>query len=131
MAYKHSKQRDQILDYMKSLSDKHVSAEDIHQHFNRGDKTISLATIYRNLGILEDMKEIKKISLPNESSIYDKTCEPHYHFYCEKCKKLYDLDVPYKPGLHDEVSDDSVIGVIDSHEITFKGVCKHCTSNGR
>ena len=131
MMYKHSKQREQILTYMKSLSDKHVSAEEIHQYFKESDNKISLATIYRNLGILENLKQIKKVSLPNENSIYDKTCEPHYHFYCETCKKLYDLDIPYKLRLHDEVSDTSVIGMIDTHEITFKGVCKHCVSNGR
>ena len=131
MTYKHSKQRDYILDYMKSLSDQHVRAEDIHQYFDQKDEKISLATIYRNLKILEDLNLIKKISLPNESSVYDKTCEPHYHFYCERCKKLYDLNMPYNLELQDEVSETLLIEEIHSHEITFKGVCKHCKSHGR
>ena len=62
MAYKSSKQRDVILEYMRNMSG-HVSAEELFEQLNEGEHKISLATVYRNLNILADMKEIKKIAL--------------------------------------------------------------------
>ncbi|MDF9825108.1 Fe2+ or Zn2+ uptake regulation protein [Breznakia sp. PF5-3] len=125
MTYKNSKQRELILEYMQGIN-AHVSAEEIYENINKEEKKISLATVYRNLGILEDLQKVKKIALPQERYVYDKTCNPHYHFYCEKCKTLYDLDEPYKLELDKTISDNEVIGKIDGHDIIFKGVCRNC-----
>lgn len=124
MAYKHSKQREVILDYMKTICC-HVSAEEIYENINKEKKQVSLATVYRNLGILEDLKQIKKIALPDEGYVYDKVEKLHYHFYCENCKMLYDVDIPYKLELDSEVSG-NMIDTVMSHDIIFKGVCKNC-----
>lgn len=124
MAYKSSKQRDIIIDYMRGIHG-HVSAEQIFADLNESEKQISLATVYRNLNILADMKEIKKIALP-DGYVYDKTCNPHYHFYCRKCNTLYDLPDAYDEKLDIEVNKHSMIGEIEGHELTFKGVCKNC-----
>lgn len=125
MLYKNSKQRDMILECLKS-SDIHMSAEQIFDTINKDDIKISLATVYRNLLILEDMQVIKKVTLPSEGYVYDKTCKLHYHFYCENCRKLYDIDMPYQDQFNMLVRNDTHVGHVDSHEITFKGVCKNC-----
>lgn len=122
MSYKNSKQRELIMNYMHGLHG-HVKAEEIFESLNKEDKKISLATVYRNLGILEKMHEIKKIALPHDGFVYDKTCEPHYHFYCERCNTLYDIEMPYELELNTRVQDHRV----SDHEIVFKGVCKNCT----
>lgn len=124
MAYKSSKQRDMILEYMKGMSG-HVSAEQLFEELNKKEQKISLATVYRNLNILADMKEIKKIALP-DGYVYDKTCKPHYHFYCTCCNTLYDLPKLYDHGFNAEAKEESLIGLVEGHEITFKGICKHC-----
>ena len=123
MEYKSSKQRDLILDYMRGMSG-HVSAEQLFEQLNK-DHKISLATIYRNLNILADMKEIKKIAL-SDGFVYDKTCKPHYHFYCTKCNTLYDLPRLYDHEIDVGAREEALIGVVEGHEITFKGICKHC-----
>ena len=124
MAYKSSKQRDVILDYMRAMSG-HVSAEQIYEDLSKTDHKVSLATIYRNLNILADMKEIKKIALP-DGYVYDKTCKPHYHFYCTHCNTLYDLPKAYLHEFDVEAKEESLIAMIEGHEITFKGICKNC-----
>ncbi len=123
MAYKNSKQRELILNYMKQMHG-HISAEDLFHKINENEK-ISLATIYRNLGILVELEEIKKIAL-EDGYVYDKTCTPHYHFYCDECKTLYDLEHTELIDLHDQVANEHIIGDIYSHEITFKGTCRNC-----
>lgn len=124
MAYKSSKQRDIILDYMKQI-DGHVSAEQLFAQLNKVDTKVSLATVYRNLNILSEMKEIKKIALP-DGYVYDKTCKPHYHFYCTSCNTLYDLSSAYDKNLDVRADRESMIGCVDGHELTFKGICKNC-----
>ncbi len=42
----------------------------------RDGNKISLATVYRNLNILVEMNEIKKIAHPVEGYQYDKTSHP-------------------------------------------------------
>lgn len=129
MAYKTSKQRNMIIDYMKCINT-HVSAETIYAHLNVGDIKISLATIYRNLNILSEMKEIKKIALP-DGYVYDKTCKPHYHFYCRECNTLYDLSSAYDQNFDLIADNESMVGSVDGHELTFKGICKNCIKSKR
>lgn len=124
MAYRASKQRDIIMDYMRQTKT-HVSAEQIFSELNTTDKKVSLATVYRNLNILTEMGKIKKIALA-DGYVYDKTCTPHYHFYCCKCHTLYDLPTAYHEQLNDAIDGSTIIGEIEEHEITFKGICKNC-----
>lgn len=124
MAYKASKQRDMIMEYMQHIHG-HVSAEKIFEDLNKEDQKISLATVYRNLNILSDMEEIKKIAL-HDGFVYDKTYKPHYHFYCHQCNTLYDLPQSYDEKLDIEMNAHSMVGDVEGHEITFKGVCKNC-----
>ena len=90
MIRKSSKQRDMILNYMKQI-DGHVTPEQVFQEMNAGGQKISLATIYRNLNILCEMHEVKKIAHPIDGYQYDKTCKPHYHLHCIKCDRILDL----------------------------------------
>ena len=123
MAYKTSKQREMILSFLREM-DGHISAEQLFKHINKSQK-ISLATIYRNLGILVELKEIKKIPL-DDGFVYDKTCIPHYHFYCKKCETLFDLESKDQVEIHQALQSESVIGEIDSYELTLKGTCINC-----
>lgn len=122
--YKSSKQRDLILNYMKNLHG-HVTAEQIFQDLNNDDTKISLATVYRNLNILCDMNEIKRIAHPIDGYQYDKTCKPHYHLHCIKCDRILDLDIPYKEEYNQEMSE--LCGLpITTHDMMVEGICKDC-----
>ena len=121
MAYKQSKQRQMILEHMNKM-ETHISAEELFKKINETEK-ISLATIYRNLNILVDMNEIKKIAL-EDGYVYDKTCTPHYHFYCNSCLNLFDISLNAL-SLNDKVNE-RFIHEIEGHDITFNGTCKNC-----
>lgn len=124
MIRKSSKQRDMILNYMHHI-DRHVTAEEVYNDINTGEQKISLATIYRNLNILVEMNEIKKIAHPTEGYRYDKTTEPHYHLHCLECDRIIDLDIPYQEELNEELSKQAGIS-IKKHTIMTEGICKEC-----
>lgn len=129
MIRKQSKQRNLVLNYMKQING-HVSAEQVFDALNQGGKTISLATVYRNLDILSEMNEIKKIAHPVNGYVYDKTAEPHYHLHCVKCNQIFDAPNPYVHKL-DTVMKSQSDWEIYSHSILFEGVCPDCKKRDR
>lgn len=112
------------MNYMKQMSG-HVTAEQIFNDLNANGTKISLATVYRNLNILCDMHEIKKIAHPIEGYQYDKTCKPHYHLHCIKCDRILDLDIPYKEDFNKEMSEATGLP-ITTHDMMVEGICKDC-----
>lgn len=124
MKRKTSRQRDMIMDYMKQI-DGHVTAEIIFNEMNEHGQTISLATVYRNLNILVEMNEIKRISHPIEGYQYDKTCVPHYHLHCSKCDRILDLDLPYMFEFNEKIAAHTGLP-IDTHNMMVEGICEDC-----
>lgn len=124
MIRKQSKQRALVLNYMKQISS-HVSAEEVFEALNQEGKVISLATVYRNLDILSEMNEIKKIAHPVNGYVYDKTADPHYHLHCVRCNQLFDAPNAYVKKL-DEAMNEQSGWRIYSHSILFEGVCPEC-----
>lgn len=122
MNYRKSKQRDIIYEVIQNC-DEHISAEQLYNIVNE-NHNISLATIYRNLKILEDMGLVNKIAL-NDGFVYDKTAKKHYHFLCEKCHKLYDIDADYDLDLLDSLYS-KVNGEVKDHSIVINGICDDC-----
>lgn len=121
---KTSKQRDMIMNYLKQM-DGHVTAEQIFKDLNSEEQKISLATIYRNLNILVEMNEIKKIAHPIEGYQYDKTCIPHYHLHCIKCDRILDLDIPYMEEFNEKMSKVTNLP-IKTHTMMAEGICEDC-----
>lgn len=129
MIRKRSKQRDMILDYMKKNT-KHVTPEQIYTDLNQDEKRISLATIYRNLDILTQMNEIKKIAHPIHGYVFDRTSLPHYHLHCAGCDELYDIPFPYQEDFNDTAQRKSG-WEIHSHSIVFEGICPDCAKKDK
>lgn len=129
MIRKQSKQRDLILNFMKQGTG-HVRAEEIFDVLNKTEKAISLATVYRNLNILVQLHEIKKVAHPVYGYVYDKTCDPHYHLHCVVCNELYDLPNPYMLELDDDIEHKTGLK-IHSHNLTFEGICEHCANKDK
>lgn len=129
MIRKSSKQRDMILEYMQGIEG-HVSAEQVFQNMNEHGQKISLATVYRNLNILCEMNEIKKIAHPIDGYQYDKTCKPHYHLHCTQCNRIFDLDIPYLSSVNEEIERQTGLS-IKTHTMMAEGICEECLAKQR
>lgn len=121
---KYSRQREAVLDCLRGRYD-HPTADAIFQTLREDDPKISLGTVYRNLGLLTELGQIRKISCGDGTERYDACMDPHYHFICNHCGKI--IDLYSKPIDHiNDVAVDENIAVIDSHSLIFRGVCKIC-----
>jgi Fur family peroxide stress response transcriptional regulator len=102
----------------------HPSAEKIYDRISRKYPGLSFATVYSTLSKLVEVGEIQELDIDPNKKRFDPYTSVHCHFYCKTCKKVYDVDYDSSltPGI-------KKIGghQIDSIQLNFKGVCKHCT----
>ena len=123
----YSKQREII---HKTLKDNpiHPTAEHIHSVLQKTHPNISLATIYRNLNLLSDIGRIKKIEGLESPVHYDHQTHAHYHFICNKCKKVFDIDGEIVPNIEKSAEIQTGFKII-GHEINFNGYCQDCMTH--
>ena len=85
-----TKQRSLILEIVNN-SYEHLSAEKIYDIAKKEMPNISLGTVYRNLNLLFENGNIRKIKSDDNIDHYDNLKNEHNHFICCKCNKIYDV----------------------------------------
>ncbi|OGF53636.1 MAG: hypothetical protein A2Z21_05300 [Candidatus Fraserbacteria bacterium RBG_16_55_9] len=102
----------------------HPTADEIYQRVKRRLPHLSLATVYRNLKLLAQEGLILEISTPDGPNRYDPQTHQHYHFFCERCERVYDVEIPVQAQLNRELSRQGFS--VRSHETVFYGLCRSC-----
>lgn len=87
--------------------------------------SLSLGTVYRNLNILIEQGLVKKIDFGSTFDRFDAHLEPHYHFICERCGAVLDLEIPVDQALNEHVAASTAYAV-HRHRIEFYGLCDEC-----
>lgn len=118
---KYSKQRELIYKILKA-NPIHPTAEEVYLQLKPEYPAISLATVYRNLNKLAQNNTIKKIQGLDASDRFDHNTHEHYHFICEKCHRVYDVDLELLSYINDKVSNYNV----KSFDLLLKGICNNC-----
>lgn len=120
---RNSKQRDAVYADLMSRYD-HPTADEVYFSVKKDLPNISLATVYRNLKLLENEGLILKITT-EDSDRYDGHTQTHYHLMCDRCKKVSDLNIKNEFNLN-ELPDNEFNGEIRTHALLFFGLCKDC-----
>ena len=118
---RNSKQRDAVLKDLQLRFD-HPTAEDVYLSVKKAVPSISLATVYRNLKLLESEGLILRIPT-GDSDRYDGHTHNHYHFTCKDCRKVLDLDIGDRSPVTEPTDFD---GTITGHSLMFFGLCSKC-----
>lgn len=119
---RNSKQREAVLRNLSERYD-HPTAEDVYLDLKKEIPSISLATVYRNLKLLESEGLIIKIPT-DDSDRFDGHTHEHYHFTCKDCKRVLDLQLKDGTNINNLAKDFG--GKIMSHALMFYGVCPDC-----
>lgn len=127
MALKHSKQRDMIMAFLMGRKD-HPTADAVYMNVRKENPNISLGTVYRNLTLLADIGEIKRLRLGDGVDHFDADTSPHYHFICSKCGSVIDLEMRNIDKLQ-EIAGADFDGEIAGHVTYFYGTCGACTNS--
>ena len=94
MKHRFSVQRDLIYKELKKQGG-HLTADEIHKLVKKVRPSVSFGTVYRNLGILENQCEIKKLMVSSDKAVYEAEMQPHHHLICKKCGSIVNV---YKPA---------------------------------
>lgn len=119
---KTSKQRNAVLADLQSRYD-HPTAEDVYMSVKAAIPSISLATVYRNLKLLESEGLVLKIPT-GVCDRFDGHTHNHYHFTCTFCGKVLDLDI--ENGIDINSLPRDFQGRVTGHSLMFYGICSDC-----
>ena len=124
MALKYSRQREAIKEFMMTRKD-HPTADVVYMNVRQEFPNISLGTVYRNLTLLSDMGELLRLRVGDGVDHFDATTTPHYHFICQNCGAVCDLELPILHSMN-EIAGESFDGQIYGHITYFYGKCSNC-----
>lgn len=121
-----SKKRDAVLSLLRSTK-AHPSAEMLFSVLKAGDPGLGIATVYRNLSILQQEGVIRSVGSVDGQERYDADLHPHGHFVCSLCGSVLDFELP-------EAISSSLSGpalpegcVVSGLELRLEGTCPECS----
>lgn len=123
---KYSRQREGIKQFLSTRYD-HPTAETVYINVRKTFPNISLGTVYRNLSLLAELGEIQKISSGMGPDRFDGNPSPHYHFFCNQCESVIDLEMNEIDHIN-VIANSQFEGKIDGHITYFYGKCVNCLS---
>lgn len=123
-----SPQRIAIMDYLLDNCN-HPTVEAVYDALHTSMPTLSKTTVYNTLKLFEKKQAVQILNIDERNVRLDATMEPHAHFQCMRCGKIF--DVPVKNGGKmvellgmNEMTDFEV----QQTQIYYKGICPHCQS---
>ena len=115
-------QRNAIQEVFQRL-DRPLGIDEILRTGRQKVESLNQATVYRNLKLLVDKGWLKKISVPEMGTLYERAGkEHHHHFQCRSCDRLFEISGcafnerrATPPGF-----------VTEGHEVFLFGICSAC-----
>lgn len=118
-----SLQRLAILDYLIKHTN-HPNVDEVYQAMCHDIPTLSKTTVYNTLRMFADNHVAQMITIDDHRVCYDGNINPHVHFYCKNCGKVYDLFDEPAPALKNDFMVDGHL--VSEEQLYYKGICKDC-----
>lgn len=126
-----TKQKEQILQYLKSHAGQHVTAQEISRHLSDSETPVGTATIYRYLDHLVSEGILRKYTIDSrtgacyEYAPHSAECSRHFHLKCMQCDKLYHVTCEHLTGLDGHILEHHGFAIDHSKTVLY-GICKTC-----
>ena len=122
--HRETKQRETILRILKGTTS-HPTADWIYGEVRKEIPNISKGTVYRNLKVLQETGQISELNLSGTVSRFEARQDYHYHFRCERCGRVFDVDEPVDREIDRRVAERTGLK-ISHHQLEFRGLCHEC-----
>lgn len=110
-------------------TDKHPSAEMVHEMLRQEHPDISLATVYRNLTYFKNQGLAISVATVRGVERFDANTQPHVHFICDGCDAVLDLKEVRVPAELSGTVEDSSGCRVNGCSLTFTGLCQTCKNS--
>lgn len=128
-SYKLTPQREATLRVLLEREEDHLSAEEVFLLVKEKAPEIGLATVYRTLELLSELKVVDKINFGDGVSRYDLRKEGvehfHHHLVCIECRSVEEIIEDLLGDVEKLVEKNWGFEVKD-HRLTFHGICRQC-----
>lgn len=120
-----TKQRQVVYEVLADLSQGHPTASEVFVSAKERMPSISLATVYNCLETLTGAGAVRQVHIDREATRYCANLQPHAHFYCTDCDKVFDI------GLEAGADAASVWSLppgcrVEEMQVAIRGVCGAC-----
>jgi Fur family transcriptional regulator, ferric uptake regulator len=131
-SYKLTPQREATVRVLLEHEEDHLSAEDVYLLVKEKSPEIGLATVYRTLELLTELKVVDKINFGDGVSRYDLRKEGadhfHHHLVCIDCGSVDEIQEDLLGDVEKTVEAQFNFTIKD-HRLTFHGICYRCQSS--
>lgn len=129
-SYRLTPQREAVLDVLIAHADDHLSAEEVFLYTRELYPDIGLATVYRNLELLEKLSIIHRFDYGDGQSRYEIRLGEegehyHHHLICRECGSIGEFKSDLLETIEKRIAEDTGFKVTD-HCLRFFGICASC-----
>jgi len=103
----------------------HINIDDIYEDVKKQYPTLSLATIYKNIIMMQESNVIVEVPMNGEKSKYELKKEEHMHLICQACGEIQDTAITQKT--HEALVIENF--QLNSSQINLYGLCQKCQNN--
>ncbi|NLB68894.1 MAG: transcriptional repressor [Lentisphaerae bacterium] len=121
---KATSQRIEILRLLLS-STRHPDARSVYENAKKRFPTISLNTVYQNLGIFEKAGLITRVSASGDRMLFEADNTPHHHFICNNCDEVFDFENNALDAIRPP-TEALKLGKAESVRVVIRGICNAC-----
>ena len=102
----------------------HINIDDIYEDVKELYPTLSLATIYKNIILMQENNVIIEVPMNGEKSKFELKKDDHVHLICQTCGDIQDTEITK------QTKEALVIEnfQLNSSQINLYGLCKRCQS---
>lgn len=105
-----------------------LSANQIHDKLKADDRGVGLASVYRALDVLAQLKLVRRVDVDGSACFEpaDPSGEHHHHAICESCGKLAPFEDAELERLIEAVG--HRLGYeVGAHDVVLRGACPDCS----
>lgn len=123
---RNTRQRRVVLEELRNRHD-HPTAADLYDSVKAALPRISLGTVYRNLDILQELGQcVRLCGSQGAESRFDGRMDPHLHFQCRGCGKIFDLDTAL-PVVDEAIGQQLEGHTVEGYNLILRGICRDCS----
>ena len=111
-------------------SREHPTAQRIYRDVKRLHPTVSLATVYKTLLVLNEMRLIQQLPLPQGETRFDSNVDPHLNAVCLQCGGVTDVKDQSLSNVVSRAASKTKF-TVTGQRFDLYGVCDKCARRTR
>jgi Fur family peroxide stress response transcriptional regulator len=122
--YKATPQRIAVCRFALQSRD-HPTAQRVYEEVKKVHPTISLATVYKTLQILEQLDMVQELDFCQAQARFDSYMKPHVNLVCLRCGNIRDFDDPTAREIVTRIAARAEF-TLTGQRLDIYGICKTC-----